>query len=389
MKLSPSLSSEGRSWIFALRRRLAPLVVGLATGLAAPVGIFAAGEADQSGLPEAQPQALVEASAAFASAQTQTDAAEQAKLLDKARTTLETFLKDNPTHKDTALVQLQLGTVVLTTGKIDFATSKQAAAEADREPLVNSARTKLREAERLFTTVVDQYTQQTKSNPQLIQAADSSDRELRRRQRFLGNFIEAQFKHAEAMEELAATYPAGSVDAHQNYQGAADRYDRIYKNYRTLLAGLNARVKQGECYKNLNEPRRALGILNDITSQPDLQPLHKLRITAMYLSQECWNLEREKMYELAFSQGEEYLAGLPSEEELWPEWQAVRYQTARGYLLAATKQKDGAANPNRSEWLAKSREHAGKVAEQSGSYRKDAQELLADLAKLDAAGGAK
>lgn len=380
-----------RTWSLALRRRLAPLALGLATGLTiglgAPIELFAAGEADQSGLPEAQPQALIEAAAAFSAAQTQTDAAEQAKLMSKAQTTLEAFLKDNPTHKDAVLAQFQLGIVVLTKGKIDFATSKQTAAEADREALVDSARTKFREAERQFTTVVDQLTQLTKSNPQLIQGLNASEKEIRRRQRFLGNYIQAQFSHAEAVEVLAATYALDSAEARENYQTAADRYDRLYKNYRTLLAGLQARVKEGECYKNLNEPRRALGILTDITSQPDLKPLHKLRVTAMYLSQECWNLEREKMYQLAFSEGEEYLAGLPSEEEMWPEWHAVRYQTARGYLLAATeKPKDGAANPNRAEWLAKSREHAGKLAEQPGAYQASAQGLLGELTKLDAAG---
>jgi hypothetical protein len=383
-----------RTWSLALRRGLAPLVVGVAAGLfaglGAPLETFAAGEADQSGLPEAPPQAIVEAAAAFASAQTQTDAAEQAKLLGRAQSTLESFLKENPTHKDAALAQLQLGIVLLTTGKIDFANSKQAKAEAARDALVDSARTKMREAERLFTTVVDQLTQLTKSNPQLIQGLNASEKEIRRRQRFLGNFIQAQFNHAQAVEELAATYALDSAEAHENYQTAADRYDRLYKNYRTLLAGLQARVKQGECYKNLNEPRRALGILTDITSQPDLKPLHRLRVTATYLSQECWNLEKEKMYQLAFSEGEEYLAGLPSEEEMWPEWQAVRYQTARGYLLAATeKPKDGAANPNRAEWLAKSREHAGKLAEQPGMYQASAKGLLGELTKLDAAGEAK
>ena len=131
-----------RTWSLALRGGLAPLVVGVAAGLfaglGAPLETFAAGEADQSGLPEAPPQAIVEAAAVFVSAQIQTDAAEQAKLLGKAQTTLESFLKENPTHKDAALAQLQLGIVLLTTGKIDFANSKQAKAEAARRALAEA-----------------------------------------------------------------------------------------------------------------------------------------------------------------------------------------------------------------------------------------------------------
>ncbi len=110
----------------------------------------------------------------------------------------------------------------------------------------------------------------------------------------------------------------------------------IYRDYRTLIAGLIARLKQGQCYRNLGDTKRAVGLYNDILSQPDdLSPLRRLRVTAMHLSLECWTTPQEKLYELAFSQGEEYLTRVRPEEKLWPEWQAVRYQTARGYLLAA------------------------------------------------------
>ena len=91
--------------------------------------------------------------------------------------------------------------------------------------------------------------------------------------------------YAGAREELALTYPVDSAEARDSFQVAADRYDQIYKDYRTFLAGLTARLKQGQCYKQLGDTRRALGLYNDLLTQPDDLPvLHRLRVSAMYLS---------------------------------------------------------------------------------------------------------
>jgi hypothetical protein len=129
-----------------------------------------------------------------------------------------------------------------------------------------------------------------------------------------------------------------------------------------------------------------LGLYNDLLTQPDeLEALRRLRIAAMYLSLECWTTEQEKLYELAFSQGEEYLTQARPEERSWPEWQAVRYYTARGYLLAA--EGLGAAGltgdraADRRAWLDRAAEHADGLAKTASPYQKAAAELAADVEK--------
>jgi hypothetical protein len=140
-----------------------------------------------------------------------------------------------------------------------------------------------------------------------------------------------------------------------------------------------ARLKEGQCYKNLGNTKRALGLYHDILSQPDdIDQLRRLRVTSMYLSLECWTSVQEKLYELAFSQGEEFLKQLRPGEASWPEWQAVRFHTSRGYLLAA-----GTLGPDRTEersdWLTHARGHIAPLVDAAGPYREAARQLAADV----------
>lgn len=348
--------------------------------------VFAAGEAatDTNQVPHAPPQVIVNAVALLNSSLTAETAEQRDAILAKAQTGLDTFLRTNPTHRDAPLVELQLGVVHVTAGKAAM-NDARSVAEADRATLITKARERFTAAEKLFTTVIDQLGQRMKMNVGAPQ--DGNQHSTQERLALKGEFIRAQMFHAGVLEELAATYAPESRDARVNYQAAADRYEEIYKNYRTLISGLVARLKQGQCHQNLGDARRALGLYNDILSQPDeIRDLHRLRVSAMYLSLECWNSEQEKMHELAFTQGEEFLTKLPRNEELWPEWQAVRFHTAQGYLLAATtKKKDGNLSPDRAEWLSKAREHAQALADQSGPYKGAAEALLGNITKSEMA----
>jgi len=366
----------------------APLFAWLVC-LGSPAMSLAAGEAEGALSPDGPLPVVAEATALVNSSLTATEVEQRNKLLTKAQMILESFLKENPTHKDAPNAELALGAVFVTAGKADVSDSRQMAEGTERDAVVKSARERFRAAEKLFTTAVDQFGERLKAMRGRGFPKDSvDDAALRLANRLRGDLTQALMYQAAALEELAGTYDLNSVEAKENYKAAADRYEQIYKDYRTFVVGLMARLKHGECTKQLGDTRRALGLFTDILGQPDLKQLHPLRVNAMFLSLECWTSDREKMYILAFSQGEEYLAGLPRNEELWPAWQAVRYHTARGYFLAATeKKKDGGANPDRAEWLGKAREHAVTLANLSGPYKPSAEKLLEDVAKAEAVGG--
>lgn len=335
--------------------------------------------ASSAGLPDAHVSIIAEAGDLVRSSLTAPDSAARIRVLAKAQNLLGTFLRENPTHPDAPLVEMQFGVVLTTQAKGLAADAQAAADEPGRTTLIAQARETFLSAEGYFSTAVDQLNTRYLGFPKL----NYTDEAVQRRgQRLRGELIQARMYHAGVREELAGIYPLASSEAQENYKAAADRYEQIYKDYRTLIAGLMARLKQGQCYKALGDTRRALGLYNDLLTQPDeLTALRRLRVAAMYLSLECWTTEQEKLYELAFSQGEEYLTHLRPEEKSWPEWYAVRYFTARGYFLAAAGLGPERAD-DRQAWLRRSAEQAEQLAKEANPYRAAAADLAAEVAKV-------
>jgi hypothetical protein len=325
-----------------------------------------------AGVAPASKPSLSQAQAFLAAADRAATAAEQTAALASARQQLESLV-DKPTSSDELpTANLLLGQVLILQGRISMAPVEQARPE-ERERLRAQARDHLRRAELAFSAAVEQLKMALDRYPKFL-PLDHADHP--KAEQIRGGLLQALMAHATVVEELAATFTADSKEANEYYKAAAERYERIYKDYRTRIAGLTARLKQGECCFRMGDTRRALGLYDDILNQPaDLELLRRLRVKAMYLSLECWTTEREKLYELAFSQGEEYLTHLRPEEESWTEWHAVRYHTARGYQLAAAGLgADRAAD--RAEYLDKARNHAEKLAATAGPYQELARSIV-------------
>lgn len=355
-------------------------VVLIATVVRGAPGDSAPGNAQA--LPEQVP-AIDRAAVLVQSAQGTADPAKRDAMLAEARPLLDVFVNDHPTHDDRARAEMWLGALLSIQGKALAADAQGLADPKAREAKLAEARNAFREADLELSVAVDRFGVRFHKIPKFL---DTDTPEFRKRESLKATFIQARMFHAAAVEEWAATYPGDGEDARDLYKAAADRYEAIYRDYRVLIAGLIARLKQGQCYRNLGDTKRALGLYNDILSQPDdLSPLRRLRITAMQLSLECWNTPQEKLYELAFSQGEEYLTQVRPEEKLWPEWQAVRYYTGLGYLSAAQALKADQAS-ERAEMLAHARRLATAVGEIEGPYREAGRTLLADVERAE--GGA-
>lgn len=330
-------------------------------------------------LPE-QKSVVDRAAALVQAAQSSVDAAARSAQLSESHQLLDRFLRDNPTHDDVARAEMWLGVLLTLEGKEAAAAATSVDDVASRTAKLETARKTLRDADRYFATSSDRYAGRLAALPSFV---PPDTPEHARREAMKGMVIQVRMYHAGVVEELAGTYPADGDEARDLYKAAADRYEAIYRDYRVLYAGLVARLKQGQCYRNLGDTKRALGLYNDILSQPDeLSSLRRLRVTAMYLSLECWATPQEKLYELTFSQGEEYLAGVRPEEKAWPEWQAVQYHTARGYLLAAESLPDERAD-ERPDLLAQARRWATAAGESNGPYRAAARTLAGDVRRAE------
>lgn len=337
---------------------------------------------DTAGAP--QPLAgLQRAAQLVQSAQAAPDAATRTQQLTEARQLHDTFVRENPNHPETAQADMVLGMLLTVQGKGEVAAAVAANEPAQQTAGIEQARKSLRESERAFSAASDRLTARLDSLPAFVPPGTP---EHQIKEMLKGNVVQARIYHAGVVEELAGTFPAGDPQGREFYQAAADRYESIYRDYRLLIAGLMARLKQGQCYRNLGDTKRALGLYSDLIEQPaDLEPLRRLRVSAMYLSLDAWTSPEEKLYELALSQGENFLLGCKPEETAWPEWQAVRYHTARGYLLAVNGLKPE-QTAERAEYLQHARGHAAALAEAAGPYQAAARALVA---QAEAAGAAK
>lgn len=391
LKVARCGAAERRERTNGVRRRFRAAAFSAAAILAAPISSalisstcsFAAGGANGSSSPSgiaAQSPAVAQAVALTAAAQEAATLDERRRRLDQARRFLEAFLRSQPTHPDAPRAEMQLGIVHTTQGQGLWGAAQGVEDAEARRTMTSAARDEFRKGEGAFSAAIDQFRTQIEAFPKFIEAGDPA---IHRREALKAQLLQGLMYHAGVVEELAGTYPPDSSEYRDSFQAAADRYEQIYKDYRTLLAGLMARLKQGQCYHRIGNTRRALGLYNDVLTQPsDLEALRRLRVTAMYLSLEGWTGDQEKMYELAFSQGEEYLTHLRPEEVAWPEWQAVRFYTAQGYRSAAAGLKPD-RRAERDLWRGKAQSHLETLAAEPGPYRETARRLASDWKAAD------
>jgi hypothetical protein len=357
--------------IIRRQARFLALIVTATASFASAVRAAPPPSLPSAAVPETAPS-LAQAQQTIAAAQQATNDEERASGLALARKQLEAYVEKPTSAEDLPTAQFLLGSVLSVEGRALAGQAVQSE-PAEREKLMVEARTELQRAELAFSAAIEQLTTLGRNYPKFLPAGDPNyAAALRVKEATLQSLM----AHAAAAKELATTFPPESEPAIEHYRAAAERYERIYKDYRTLNAGLMARLRQGECTFLIGDTRRALGLYDDILNQPaDLEELRRLRVAAMYLSLECWTTEREKLYELAFSQGEEYLTHLRPEEESWPEWQAVRYHTARGYQLAAAALGADRAG-DRAQYLEKAKGHAEKLAGVAGPFQELARTLV-------------
>ncbi|MGC3967524.1 MAG: hypothetical protein QM775_09190 [Pirellulales bacterium] len=119
---------------------------------------------------------------------------------------------------------------------------------------------------------------------------------------------------------------------------------------------------------------------NDLLGQPDeLKALRPYKASAMYLSLECWISDKEKLYELATIQGDEFVRGSAPDELARPEWQAVRYFTAEAnekFASSFAADVKGEELNKKQRALDAMAENAEAVAGVMGEYQDRARALL-------------
>lgn len=301
-------------------------------------------------------------------------------LLDKAAERLQAFIQGNSAHPRTADAEMELGNVLVERGIALVETAARPNNAAQAETMLAEARKKFESALEVFTTARDRFAEQLKQFPKFIPNTDQAQVQARDKTR--ENLIRSQLLHAATTHEIARTYKTGSDQYKQQLLAAADAYEKIYEDYRTYVVGLRARLKQAQCFQDVGDIKRALGLYANLVDQPaDLPDLRTLRASAMYLMLECWTLESQGEYELALTKGEEFLLPVNTREDeaVQGEWLAARYFTALAYKRQADRLTEKTQTEQKRQLLDKAQEHATFVAKYNGAYQDAGKSLLRQM----------
>lgn len=307
------------------------------------------------------------------------------KLLDGARDKFKEFADRNSAHPQAAGAVTQLGAVLVERGRAKLEQGLAPQNTANRKPLMEEARKFFDEAEKVFQDAEKKFDERLATYPKFMAP---NDPRVAEREKVKGDLIQAHMFHAYGLYEKSRTYDSNNKDEHKAWETAlrtaADKYGAIYKDYRTLIAGLAARLKEGQCYQELKDTKRALGLYADLLGQPnELKALRPYKASAMYLSLQCWTSDSEKMYELAYRQGDEFLKESANDELQSPEWLAVRYFTALAHKLRYSQlpEKPAAGEETKEKQFCydAARQNAEVVASTQNEYQDPARALLKDL----------
>ncbi|MHC5542571.1 tetratricopeptide repeat protein, partial [Singulisphaera rosea] len=209
-----------------------------------------------------------------AEAATSADIVLQKEMLDKARSKLIAFTKDHPTHPQAAEAFVKLGSLLVERGYLAMIRAEDPD-EKDKPRFLSEARTSYREARDAYVQADEKLTAAFNSFPPHI--PENKPDLIEERNRVTSERMMAQLQKAMVDYQEGQTFPAGSKERNESLTKGLTQFDDIYKRYRTMHAGLTARMWQAKCYEEKGEYGAAMGLYNELMRHdaPELRGLQR------------------------------------------------------------------------------------------------------------------
>ncbi len=299
--------------------------------------------------------------------------------LDEAQKLLKLFVDSQGSHPKAHAAQSQLGNLIVERARIKVEQSKSGNTKA----LLKQANKLYEQAFKEFSSLEASVSKELEQIPKVLDTKDKQQAALaQRRTQLRADNLQTELLAAAIREEMADTVADGSKEETTYLTEAADRYDAIYKKYRSRLAGLYARMYQGRCNQRLGKTKDALGYYGELLDQPDTpEAFRTLKTKTLGLAMECWLAPQEKKYVEAIKQASNWLTTAPRNTEREPDMLAIRLSLARAYKMQAD---DYETREPRNTQIIKSsietaKKHAKAVANEPGKLQEEAQQLVVKL----------
>jgi outer membrane protein assembly factor BamD (BamD/ComL family) len=206
-------------------------------------------------------------------------------LLEQARQKLDEFTKANPNHPVASEALVQLARLNVERGHTGLLQANEIKTEDDqgkplpsgrvqRETRLAAARAAFAEARKAYDSAEGRLKAAHEAFPRFI-PEDDPRREARGRA--LEALLDCQLQRGIVDYEDAQTHPPGSKPRNDLLDAAIVRFQDLFNRYRTMPAGLYARMLQGKSLEEKGELGPAMGLYNELMEHPEpaLRPLQR------------------------------------------------------------------------------------------------------------------
>ncbi len=318
----------------------------------------------------------------IASSRSERDLAVRQRQLNQAQQLLHDFIGQRPDHLKANTARSQLGNLIAERARMRVGQAKK----GNRRQLLDEARRFYEEARTVFLDHQGVIRGELEAIPKVLNPSDPDQATIiARRKQLRADYLQTELLATAILEEAADTAEPGSPQHSELLAEAAEKYESIYKRYRTRLAGLYARLYQGRVNQKLGKRRDALGFYVELLDQPDSPDAFRiLKTKTLRLAVDCWLHESQNKYMEAIRRCSEWLQQARPEDEQNPDWLYLRLSLARAHLKRAGDAELG----NNAQSIA-SRNEAEKqariVAGSENEFQGEAQLIVARLSGRDLA----
>jgi len=313
------------------------------------------------------------------------DTDQQTRLFDLARVEFEKFLKEHPEHPLAGSANSEAAEVLTGKAKALVLQANSPNNAGRKAELLGQARELLTQATRVFQAAFDRYKAEYDKFDKFIPATDKA--RYNARERVFLNYVKAQFNLARMVHEEAQTHERGSAENKAALIKAANGFEAIHAQHRSLVVGLYARLWQGKCFEEMDELTKALGIYNELLEHQGKSdsPLEDLQARVLQFRLVCLNHEQRKDSQVVVQEAQAWLKAnrnaANSRVGLGIQWELTRglEQLAKGEDLETAE---------RNRTLQQALDSARKINRYPGEYKDASTAMIRRLlAALDRGSG--
>jgi hypothetical protein len=231
------------------------------------------------------------------------------QFLDRALSHLRTFLQRHPDHPLAATARFRIGAVLVTRAGLLTEQLDGQRNSPDANPLADKAREMFDEAHAVYVSLQQWLREKLVALPPHLDPVEDAGL-IDERNRLRSSYVETQLLKAKIIQRKAETYPDGSTTRLKSLAAAAAEYREIYTKYKSLMAGLYARLYEGACYEEAGDVDAALEVYGELLEiEATANPVFELKTKALKAAFDCWLNDGRKDFAIAVQQGERWLEG--------------------------------------------------------------------------------